>query len=252
MEKQLNEISDFTISVDHDSPVPLHLQIEEILRNMINDPEYQNGKFLPKEVDLAKRLGISRNTIRQATNRLVQEKLLIRKKGVGTKVAKKQVETRLSNWVSFSQEMHSQGIEFRNYHIDISKTAANLEISEILEIKEGQEVFKLERLRGLDNGPFVYFISYFHPRIGITGKEDFERHLYDILEQDYHTIPVLSREQISATLANKTLSQKLGIPINSAILQRKRIVYDPGNRPIEYNIGYYRADQFSYSIDIKR
>jgi GntR family transcriptional regulator len=252
MSKQQNIENQSFLSVDHQSPVPLHLQVEEILRDMINDPEYQNGKFLPKEVDLAKKLGISRNTIRQATNRLVQEKLLVRKKGVGTKVAKKQVETKLSNWVSFSQEMHSQGIEFRNYEIIVSEIEANLEVSKLLEIKEGQEIFKLERLRGLDNGPFVYFISYFHPRIGVTGNENFERHLYDILEHDYHTIPVLSREQISAILANRLLSEKLGVPINSAILQRKRVVYDPGNRPIEYNIGFYRADQFTYSIDIKR
>lgn len=252
MEDYFSGLGPQSLRVDHNSHIPLHLQIEQILREMINDPEYQNGKFLPKEVDLAKRLGISRNTVRQATNRLVQEKLLVRKKGVGTKVAKKQVETRLSNWVSFSQEMNSQGIEFRNYEIEIRKIKASLEISKILEIKEGQEIFKLERLRGLDNGPFVYFVSYFHPRIGITGNENFERHLYDILENDYHTIPELSREQISAILADKLLSNKLGIPVNSPILQRKRTVYDPGNRPIEFNIGYYRADQFSYSIDIRR
>ncbi|MEY8780992.1 GntR family transcriptional regulator [Allomuricauda sp. XS_ASV26] len=252
MSEQKNIQTLKSLSIDHDSPVPLHLQVEKILRDMINDPEYQNGKFLPKEVDLSKRLGISRNTIRQATNRLVQEKLLIRKKGVGTKVAKKQVETKLSNWVSFSQEMHAQGIDFRNYEIKVSQIKADTDISEQLEVKEGHELFKLERLRGLDNGPFVYFISYFHPRIGITGNEDFERHLYDILEHEYHTIPVLSREQISAILANKFLAVKLGVPVNSAILQRKRVVYDPGNRPIEYNIGFYRADQFTYSIDIKR
>ena len=239
-------------SVDQDSPIPLHVQVEKILRDMINDPEYQNGKFLPKEVEFSKRLGISRNTIRQATNRLVQEKLLIRKKGVGTKVAKKQVETKLSNWVSFSQEMHAQGIDFRNYEIKVYKTKVDKEISEHLEINEGQEVYKLERLRGLDKGPFVYFVSYFHPRIGITGNEDFKRHLYDILENDYHAIPTLSREHIKAILADKFLSEKLGIDLKSAILERKRVVYDPGNRPIEYNIGFYRADQFTYCIDIKR
>lgn len=252
MSEQKNIESLKSLNIDHESPVPLHVQVEEILRGMINDPEYQNGKFLPKEVDLSKILGISRNTIRQATNRLVQEHLLIRKKGVGTKVAKKQVETKLTNWVSFSQEMHAKGIDFRNYEIKISRIIADLEISEQLEIKEGQEVFKLERLRGQDNGPFVYFISYFHPRIGITGNENFEKHLYEILEHQYHTIPVLSSEHISAILANKFLSEKLGVSINTPILLRKRIVYDPGNRPIEYNLGYYRGDEFTYSIDIKR
>ena len=164
MSQQKNILNLKSLSIDHDSPVPLHLQVEEILRDMINDPDYQNGKFLPKEVDLSKRLGISRNTIRQATNRLVQEKLLIRKKGVGTKVAKKQVETKLSNWVSFSQEMHAQGINFRNYEIKVSQIKVSAEVSEQLEVKEGQELFRLERLRGLDNGPFCILRELFSPK----------------------------------------------------------------------------------------
>ena len=74
------------LSLDHKSPVPLHIQAEELLRNLIRDPEYAT-KFLPNEVDLARQLAISRTTLRQALNKLVYEGLLIRKKGIGTKVA---------------------------------------------------------------------------------------------------------------------------------------------------------------------
>ena len=100
------------VKIDHTSPIPLHIQVENLLREMINDPEYQNGKLLPKEVDLAKRLGISRNTIRQATNKLVYENLLVRKKGVGTKVIKSNVSTKLDSWFSFTKEMKRKGIDF--------------------------------------------------------------------------------------------------------------------------------------------
>ena len=81
--------------VDHSSPVPLHIQVEGLLRDLIERPAYQNGKLLPKEVDLAKRLGISRNTIRQATNKLEHENLLSRKKGVGTRAVKKKRSPRV-------------------------------------------------------------------------------------------------------------------------------------------------------------
>lgn len=76
------------LKIDHKSTIPLHFQVEELLRKLIELPEYKNGDFLPKEIELAKKLGISRNTIRQATNKLENEGLLIRKKGVGTKVYK--------------------------------------------------------------------------------------------------------------------------------------------------------------------
>ena len=61
------------ISIDHNSAIPLYLQIENQLRNIIREPEYKKGKMLPNEVDLSKQLGISRNTLRQAINNLVTE-----------------------------------------------------------------------------------------------------------------------------------------------------------------------------------
>lgn len=240
------------LEIDHKSPLPLHLQVENLLREMINDPEYQNGKLLPKEVDLAKRLGISRNTVRQATNKLVLENLLDRKRGVGTKVLKPTVTTKLNEWFSFSKEMHKKGVDFKNYNVQVSWISADEQIARALEIKINTQVLKLERLKGFNEGPFVYFISYFHPRIGITGKEDFSGFLYDIIEREYNTIPAVSKEEISAILADEKLARILDFKKGEPILFRKRLVSDPGDRPIEYNLGYYRADKFKYTIDIKR
>jgi GntR family transcriptional regulator len=60
-------------SIDHKSPIPLHIQAEELLRKLIAEEEFQNGKLLPNEVELAKVLAISRTTLRQAINKLVFE-----------------------------------------------------------------------------------------------------------------------------------------------------------------------------------
>lgn len=238
--------------IDHDSHIPLHVQVEGLLRKLIESPAYQSGKLLPKEVELAKRLGISRNTIRQATNKLEHENLLVRKKGVGTRAVKKTVSTRLNNWLSFSDEMHSKGMEFINYDINVSWVKADEEIGEILQVAKGKKILRLERLRGSTKGPFVYFISYFHPRVGLTGKEDFSRHLYEILEQEHDTIPSISKEKINALAANAEIAKKLNVKKGEPLLFRTRLVCDPGDRPIEYNLGYYRADSFTYEIDIKR
>ncbi len=248
--KTAKEAIDFKI--DHDSPIPLHVQVEGLIRKLIASPQYQNGKMLPKEIELAKRLGISRNTVRQATNKLEHENLLVRKKGVGTRAVKNPVSTRANNWLSFSEEMHSKGVEFINYDINVSWVEADQDIAQNLQMNEGRKVLKLERLRGMDKGPFVYFISYFHPRAGLTGKEDFTRHLYEILEQDYATIASVSKEQISAIAAPTNIAKKLKIRTGDPVLFRKRIVCDPGDRPVEYNIGYYRGDSFTYEIDVKR
>ena len=61
------------MTIDHNSNKPLHIQAEEVLRKLIEDEEYKNGKLLPNEVELSAQLNISRNTLRQAINKLVFE-----------------------------------------------------------------------------------------------------------------------------------------------------------------------------------
>ena len=92
-------------TINHKSPVPLHIQAEEVLRQMIQEPEYKGGKILPNEVEMSKHLAISRTTLRQAINKLVFEGLLVRKKKTGTRVAQMPVSSKSNNWLSFSQEM---------------------------------------------------------------------------------------------------------------------------------------------------
>ncbi len=236
-------------SIDHKSPVPLHAQVEQLVREMIKLPEYQNNALLPNETSLAKQLGISRNTVRQALNKLVYEGLLVRKKGIGTRVAENIVNTRANNWLSFSQEMRASGIDIINFDLKISQVLASEEIAAFFDIPVGKEIFKLERLRGHSKYPFVYFVSYFHPRIGLTGNEDFSRPLYEILEKEYSVVVKVSREDISARLAGDKIAGILGIKPADPILVRKRFVFDPGERPVEYNMGYYRSDSFTYTIE---
>jgi len=238
--------------IDHKSPVPLHAQVEELVRQMIKAPKYKNGELLPNEMSLANQLGISRNTLRQAFNKLVYEGLLIRKKGVGTRVADTSVSTRANNWLSFSQEMKASGIKIINFDIKVSWVEADEKMSLFFEIPVGKKIFKLERLRGRDDYPFVYFVSYFHPRIGITGKEDFTKPLYEILEKEHSVIVKLSKEKISAELAGDIIGPILNINPAKPILKRKRFVFDPGGRPVEYNLGYYRSDSFTYTIESER
>ena len=224
------------MQIDHNSSKPLHAQAEEILRNLIDSEEYKTGKYLPNEVELSQKLNISRNTLRQAINKLVFEGLLVRKKGVGTKVAQKGILGGVKNWLSFSQEMKMLGIEIRNFELHISR----------------KKCIVLERVRGKKEYPFVYFISYFNPSTPLTGEEDFTRPLYELLEKDYNIIVKTSKEKISARLAGEAIAEKLDIKPTAPILIRERFVYDINQIPIEYNIGYYRADSFTYTIEAER
>ena len=86
----------------------------------------------------------------------------------------------------------------------------------------------------------------------MTGEEDFKLPLYDILQQQCNIIADLSQEEIDAKAANKFISEKLEIAIGEPILSRKRFVYDQSGKPIEYNLGYYRAESFTYKVESRR
>jgi GntR family transcriptional regulator len=240
------------MTIDHQSNVPLHIQVENLLRQLIDTPTYKNGSFLPKEVELANTLGVSRNTIRQATNKLEYEGLLKRKKGVGTVVApKKKLVTGLDHWHSFTQEMKERGVEVINITLKAEMVQPTETIAEFFKISPEREVLKLSKLKGtVDRSPIVFFESWFHPRIGVKLDDDFSIPLYTMLEARYGVRVVRSSENIIAKIAG-SLAKKLDTAPGSPILVRERFVYDPGDRPIEYNIGYYRSDKFTYSIDIK-
>ncbi len=239
------------IKIDHSSPIPLHVQVESLLREMIELPEYKNGAFLPDEVSLSKQLGIARNTLRQAINKLVFEGLLTRKKGVGTKVSEKTFETSLDSWHSFTQEMSNKGVALKMYSLESGFVEVSERIRNFLMVDQNAQVLKVSRLRGYADAPFVFFESYFNPRIGLTGNEDFSRPLYEILERDFSIVPSLSKERISARLASPQEAALLGVNTNTPVMVRERFVYDSGMRPVEYNIGIYNAEKFIYSIDIK-
>lgn len=234
---------------DHHSSIPLHQQAEKYLRELIRQEEYRNGKLLPNEVELSKALNISRNTLRQATNKLVYEGLLIRKKGFGTRVAPKDVMSNARNWMSFSQEMAAQGLTVQNFELHISWKYAPAEASSFFRTDPEKKLLCLERLRGKPDHPFVFFISYFNPSIPLSLSEDLSKPLYEMLQKHYGIIVKTSKEQISARGASPEIAAKLGLSEGDPVLVRSRYVLDNSNTPVEYNIGYYRADSFTYTIE---
>lgn len=240
--------------IDKENKMPLHKQAEHYLRQLIEQEEYKNGKLLPAELELSQQMDISRNTLRQAINTLVTEGLLVRKPGYGTRVVRKGIIGGIKNWHSFSQEMQMLGIEVKNYELHVRYEQPSIQTQNFFNLDENslEQCVVLERVRGNQEYPFVYFISYFNPRIGLTSDENFNQPLYNILEKKFKVVVKTSKEEISARMAGEEIAKKLNISATDPILIRKRYVYDTNNIPIEYNIGYYRADSFTYTIEASR
>lgn len=241
--------------VDKTSPIPLYVQTEKLLKDLLFSKEYSNGKFLPNEYELMKSFSISRDTLRKAMKNLEIEGLIERIRGKGTRINKKpdKIITTLSAWHSFTDEMNKKNKQLLYNYSSVEFCNVSSDIQNIF--LTNSKLVKLIRAKGIEK-PDVYFISYFNPKLNLENDLDFMsgnfEKLYDFLEKKYNIIPDFSDEEISAIISDKEISEKLNIvDQNIPILCRKRKVYTKDKMLIEYNIGYYRADKFIYNICLK-
>lgn len=84
--------AELAIDLDRSSPIPLYFQVAEQISEAIRRGDLIPGSRLDNEILLADRLGLSRPTVRQAIQYLVDKGLLVRKRGVGTQVVHGQVK----------------------------------------------------------------------------------------------------------------------------------------------------------------
>ena len=240
------------LRIDRTSGLPLHAQIDALLRDLIREPRYADGSLLPDEVGLARGLGVSRSTLRAGMQKLIYEGLVERRPGHGTRVARPPLRSGVSEWHSLSGEMRAQGIEVRNYALSATLVAPDEEARSALRLEAGRKVVRVQRLRGWLDERIVLTVSWLHPRLGLRGDEDFDRPLYAVIEEASGVVPVRSIERITACLADEERAAALGVTVGSALLLRKRTTLDANDGPVEFNVNWYRSDVHSLRMDLKR
>jgi GntR family transcriptional regulator len=240
------------LKLDHESSVPLRAQVEQILRELVLEPAYQKGKLLPDEVKLAAQLGVSRGTIRSGISKLVFEGILDRKAGVGTRVCQRHVESGIRAWHSFTQEMAAKGIKVKNFSMTYRFASPSAEAARSLQLSPGIEVWRLDRVRGWNGKPVLQSTSWFHPRLGLKGDEDFSSTLYSTLEKATGVRPHHAREQFLATTADAARARLLKVPVGTPLLLREHTVFDPGNRAFEFAEVRYVSSRFTLTMELRR
>jgi GntR family transcriptional regulator len=240
------------LRLDHKSPLPLHAQAEQLLRQLVQRPEYCQGGLLPDEVSLSRSLGISRNTLRAAIGRLVSEGRLSRKAGVGTRVAEPKVLSGIGAWHSFTKEMEAKGIRVETYSVEVKLLPAPPETAKALQLPSASQVLRLDRVRGWNGQPEVDFRSYLHPRLGLSRQDDFHQPLYELIRQRSSIVANESLEELSAVLADRRLARRLAVPTGAPLLRRERTVLDTGRRPVEFALVHYRCERFCLALNLRK
>jgi GntR family transcriptional regulator len=240
------------LSIDHQSPIPLHSQVEQLLRALILQPEYQKGALLPDEVTLAAELGVSRGTVRTGISKLVFEGALERKAGIGTRRSQRPHESGIRAWRSFTREMASKGVTVTNFRLDYRQVEASAPAADALQLAPNTPLWRIDCVRGWNGKPVLQTTSWFHPRLGLKGTEDFSQPLYETIATATGVRPHHAREEFLAVSADPRISKLLQVTRGTPLLLRRHTVFDPGNRPFEFAEVRYVSSRFAVTLDMRR
>ncbi|MEV6108486.1 GntR family transcriptional regulator [Streptomyces sp. NPDC051940] len=237
------------LGVDRTSPVPLYHQLSQQLEEAIEQGALLPGALLGNEIDLAARLGLSRPTVRQAIQALVDKGLLVRRRGVGTQVVQSKVRRSLE-LSSLYDDLDAAGQSPSTRVLSVDRVPADAAVAAALSVPEGTEVLRLERLRSTNGEPLAVMCNYL-PDVGLalsapalerTGLYRLMRSAGTTLHSAHQTIGARSATAAEAAL----LDEAPGAPL----LTMRRIAYDTTGRTVEYASHYYRASRYSFELQL--
>ncbi|MFC8392336.1 GntR family transcriptional regulator [Streptomyces sp. NPDC057238] len=237
------------LSVDRGSPVPLYFQLSQQLESAIEHGVLTPGTLLGNEIELAARLGLSRPTVRQAIQVLVDKGLLVRRRGVGTQVVHSQVKRPLE-LSSLYDDLEAAGQRPATKVLINTVVAASAEVAAALGAAEGSEVHRIERLRLTHGEPMAYLCNYLPPGLLDLDTDRLEATgLYRLMRAAGITLHS-ARQTIGARAATADEAERLGEQTGAPLLTMQRVTFDDTGRAVEFGTHTYRPSRYSFEFQL--
>lgn len=237
------------LSVDRGSPVPLYYQLSQQLESAIEHGVLTPGTLLGNEIELAARLGLSRPTVRQAIQSLVDKGLLVRRRGVGTQVVHSQVKRPLE-LSSLYDDLETAGQRPATQVLVNTVVTASAEVAAALGVAENSELHRIERLRLTHGEPMAYLCNYLPPGLLDLDTAQLEATgLYRLMRAAGITLHS-ARQTIGARAATAGEAARLGEEPGAPLLTMRRVTFDDTGRAVEYGTHTYRPARYSFEFQL--
>ena len=233
-------------------PVPLHSQLEKILRNKIVDGIWCENEMIPSENELSRMYGLSRMTVRNVITRLVQEGMLYRVQGKGTFVSEKKILSRPLSYMGIREQLERKGYSSSTKLLYIKKQDANDKITKIFNSSEESKFFKVARLRFVKDLPFslhIYWIPLDMCPDLMKNQYDYENDQFcDILKDNYQIIANKIIETLEIVGADKEKSEFLNVSKGYPLLCLEDTIFGMKDEVVEYSNVFFRGDRIKLEI----
>ncbi|QRV02296.1 GntR family transcriptional regulator [Arcanobacterium phocisimile] len=236
------------IELNRTSDIPLHVQISQPIERAIIAGELSAGTAIENEISMAHRLKVSRPTARRAMQTLVEQGLLIRRRGKGTIVAPKP-RHRLLKLTSLNEELRVRGQHPSTEILAYNMVPATVKMAQQLDCPLGTPVLELERLRYRDGEPIALLYNWMRADLA-PSFADLEQHgLYELIRQSGMII-ASTTQSVGAERPTRRQAKLLTIPLRQPVLTINRTAFNETGDIIEWGIHTYRGDLYRYESTV--
>jgi GntR family transcriptional regulator len=243
-----------TSPLDPHSPMPLYHQIEGHLRQLIISGQLPANTVLPPELELGTWYGVGRHTMRTALTNLVNERLIMRRAGVGTYVLPQEQRANFYLNRSFTHQITAMGMRPRSQVLSMHQATIDVNAPMMLQRYHGVQALFLARLRYGDDTPIsLQFSTIIGPHSQQLAHVDFGEHsLYTVLQQEHGLQIDRITHTINAVAADEEQAYLLDVAPGTPLLLVKTASYSQQQQLVEYTVSYYRTDRYEYHTVIEQ
>ncbi|MEA3336663.1 MAG: GntR family transcriptional regulator [Chloroflexota bacterium] len=213
-------------------------QAKAHLLNYISQNQLERNDQLPSEATIAKTLGVSRNTLREAYISLENEGIIVRRHGIGTFVAHSPIiRDSLNEFSPFAQIIQDGGYTPDFQTLSMGHEYAPTDVYDVFEVPCSEKLRCIKRIVRANQQPVIYVDDYMAPAVEAAALDwnafdgNMVRFLADSLDTPLHQI----QSCIRAAALSSEISQYLELAEGSPILSVRSTIFTVDNQPVTYS-----------------
>ena len=240
--------------LDKNSIIPLHQQLESIIRENLDSGVWHPGELIPSENMLSRQYNISRMTVRNVISKVVQEEKLVRIAGKGTFVAKSQIIAKPLSYVGIREQLEEMGYEVETHLISIELSVVSHKIRAIfMSDYLDEQYYTIQRLRILQGQPFSVHTSYVPMSMAPNlEKADLENEqLCNVLHQQYGLVRNKTTETLESAAATANEAMLLKVKPKHPLLLLEDVISSEDGHVFEYAKVVFRGEKMKLRLQFQ-
>lgn len=210
------------------------------------------GERLPAEPELARQLGVSRATLREAMRSFEGKGIIRRRQGVGTFVVGQPpvFESGLEVLESIESQAHRMGLDVTMGDLHIATVQADGEPAQVLNTKPEDALVQISRVILTGSRPVAYLVDTL-PEDILTPedlREGFTGSVLDLLLRRGSPGLVRSVAEVRAAAASSEIARRLEIQRGDVLLEFVAHLYSIDERVVDYSLSYFLPGYFRFQI----